>query len=119
MALRSIGHRLKPAALSRLRPAPKKAEPFYQSPEWRDLRSSIIAERGRRCERCGKTREGDGSPVKLILDHIIERRDGGADLDRRNLQLLCTAEGGNGVDGLGGCHARKTARARSVRAGCW
>jgi 5-methylcytosine-specific restriction endonuclease McrA len=119
MALRSIPPRLSRPALSRLQSRPKVAESFYKTDRWRALVASIKAERGRRCEACGKTREPDGSPVKLILDHIIERRDGGADYDRGNLQLLCTAVGGNGrphAGGtLGGCHNRKTARAKAER----
>lgn len=117
MALRSIPPRLSRPALSRLKPPPKVAESFYKSERWRALVADIKAERGRRCESCGKTREDDGSPVRLILDHIIERRDGGADYDRSNLQLLCTAEGGNGRDRRGGCHNRKTARAKAKRNG--
>jgi 5-methylcytosine-specific restriction protein A len=119
MALRSISPRLSRPALSRLAPRPKVAESFYKSDRWRALVSAIKTERGRRCEACGKTREQDGSPVKLILDHIIERKDGGADYDRSNLQLLCTAEGGNGRPhaggAVGGCHNRKTARAKAKR----
>lgn len=95
----------------------KKAEPFYLSPEWRKLRDTLIAERGRRCEVCGKTHEGDGSPVRLVADHSHERRDGGSSLDKRNIKLLCTRAGGNGTAGLGGCNNRKTARAKRERLG--
>lgn len=94
----------------------KRTDDFYRSPEWNALKKQIRAERGRVCERCGKTYEDDGSPVDLILDHIIERRDGGADLDPRNVQQLCTRAGGNGAGRLGGCHNRKTAEARQRRA---
>lgn len=86
------------------RPAPKVAEAFYHSPEWTALRSKLIHQRGRRCEACGKTREDDGKPVRLIGDHVIERRDGGAALSPSNVQLMCW-----------GCHNAKTARARGAR----
>lgn len=75
----------------------KVADAFYASPAWRKLAARIKAERGC-CERCG-------SKQRLIVDHIIERKDGGAELEEENLQLLCHA-----------CHNRKTAKARGERA---
>ncbi|HYF88987.1 HNH endonuclease signature motif containing protein [Azospirillum sp.] len=86
------------------KPAPKVAERFYASPEWRALRSSLIRQRGRRCERCGKTHEDDGAPVRLIGDHKRERKDGGAELDPANVELMCLA-----------CHNAKTAQVRARR----
>lgn len=86
------------------RAAPRKvAESFYLSPEWRALVDDIIRERGRRCEDSAcETPNGPWS--RIIGDHIIERRDGGAPLDKRNVLLRCQA-----------CHARKTARERARR----
>ena len=81
-----------------LRPPPKTAESFYQSPEWRSLVASIKRTRGSWCEQCG-------AGPKVIGDHIRERKDGGADLDPSNVQLLCWP-----------CHNRKTAKARAARA---
>jgi 5-methylcytosine-specific restriction protein A len=81
-----------------LRPPQKLAEAFYQSREWRDLVAAIKAERGPWCERCG-------SKQRVVGDHKRERSDGGAELDPRNIELLCTP-----------CHARKTASARARRA---
>lgn len=95
---------------------PKQANAFYVSREWRAFRAAVRRERPVRCEQCGKTHEDDGSAVRLILDHIVEMSDGGAPLDRANVQLLCTRLGGNG-DGLGGCNARKTVAARRDRGG--
>jgi 5-methylcytosine-specific restriction protein A len=97
----------------------KGTDRFYLSPEWRALVSREIERRGRRCEACGKTAEDDGSPVRLVGDHRVERVDGGADLDPGNIELLCCRAGGNGArhDGkIGNCHAAKTARARRARA---
>jgi 5-methylcytosine-specific restriction endonuclease McrA len=85
------------------RPAPKVAEEFYLSSAWLGLRATLIKQRGRRCETCGKTHDG-GQPVRLIGDHIIERKDGGADLDPRNVRLVCIP-----------CHNVKTARERAAR----
>ena len=76
---------------------PKKAEPFYLSSAWRDLVARLKRERGNWCEKCG-------SPKRIIGDHKVERKDGGADLDPANVELLCHA-----------CHQRKTAEARKAR----
>ncbi|MBX7496774.1 HNH endonuclease [Qipengyuania sp. 6B39] len=81
----------------RVRALPKVADRFYASPEWRSLVKAIKAERGAWCERCGSTH-------RLIGDHKVERRDGGADLDPANVELLCQA-----------CHNAKTAEARAKR----
>lgn len=83
---------------SRLSHPPKVADSFYLSPEWRALVVEIKRERGAYCERCGSSRG-------LIADHIVEIRDGGAKLDRTNIELLC-----------GRHHAAKTAAKRRDRA---
>lgn len=80
------------------RPAPKVAEAFYRSTDWRKLVSSIIKARGRRCEACGF------ADARLIGDHIVERKDGGAELDPSNVQLLCLP-----------CHNKKTAKEKAKR----
>lgn len=81
--------------------APKVAEQFYSSIEWRKLVASIKRERGNRCQRAGC----ETPTQRIIADHIVERRDGGADLDRRNIELLCF-----------GHHQQKTAASRAKRA---
>lgn len=83
-----------------LRVPAKKAETFYQSKEWR--RAAEIAKRraGHRCCRCGAHR----SQGRQIVDHIIERKDGGSDFEQSNLQLLCMP-----------CHNTKTAREKAKR----
>ena len=83
---------------ARVAAAPKVAEGFYQSVEWRRLVAAIKRERGAWCERCG-------SKHRVIADHIVERKDGGADLDPSNIELLCFAH-----------HQAKTAAARAARA---
>jgi 5-methylcytosine-specific restriction endonuclease McrA len=77
-----------------LRSPPKQADQFYQSNDWRNLVRTIKRQRGAFCCICG-------SNDRIIADHIIERRDGGADLDPANIQLLCQSH-----------HAAKTANAR-------
>lgn len=84
--------------LPRKVPAPPKvADRFYTSPEWQALKRTKRAE-GAWCVVCGSTK-------RLILDHIIERKDGGADLDPSNVEWLCHLH-----------HQQKTARAREARA---
>jgi len=98
MKLRTLGHRVGTADTRTVRPAPKVVNPFYQSPEWTHLRSTLIRTRGARCQDCGRT---DG---RLFADHVVELQDGGAALDPANIRLLC-----------GACHTAKTARVRADR----
>ncbi len=77
---------------------PKVAEQFYQSREWLQLIKMIKQARGNFCARCG-------SSYRVIGDHIVERKDGGADLDECNIELLCIR-----------CHNTKTSLARKKRA---
>lgn len=90
-----------PSLGPRLRHAPKVADPFYLSPEWRTFIARIRRERGNRCEVLGCQ-----TPThRVIGDHIVELRDGGAPLDPSNIRLLCQAH-----------HNAKTAAARGRRA---
>lgn len=86
----------------RVPPLPKVADRFYLSKEWRSLVAQIRRERGAWCERCG----AGGSGVRIIGDHVVEIRDGGAKLEAANIELLCA-----------GCHAVKTAQAKARRVG--
>lgn len=79
---------------------PKLSDPFYQSIEWKRL----VARRRRDADyQVALQRAKPGE--RLILDHVIERRDGGAELDPRNTEWLTISE-----------HNAKTARARAERA---
>lgn len=90
------------------KPAPKKADPFYVSPEWRALVASEIVRRfgnkaNTHCEdRACLTPHYRG--IRVIGHHIRERSDGGAGLDRANVKFLCYP-----------CHARVTAAAARAR----
>lgn len=85
---------------SRLAPMPKVAEGFYRSPEWR----ALVAQRKRDPDYIvAKRRAKPGE--RLILDHKIERKDGGADLEPSNTEWLTFSE-----------HQVKTAKARAARA---
>lgn len=81
-----------------VRHPPKIVESIYRTPEWRALVARIKRERGARCERCGSTH-------RVIADHVVELKDGGAPLDPRNVELLCQAD-----------HNQKTAASRAKRA---
>ncbi len=73
--------------LAPIRAAPVKvADPFYASPAYRAWRKFVIERAGGACQApgCGK-REG-----RMFADHIVERRDGGSDLDPANGQCLCS-----------------------------
>lgn len=101
--LQSRHQKLKPSTRVKVAQPAKRADPFYLSPEWRALMDRLIAERGRRCQdpECNTPNR---VPSRIFGDHIIERRDGGADLDPSNVLLRC-----------GSCHTRKTAQARAQR----
>jgi 5-methylcytosine-specific restriction endonuclease McrA len=102
MALNRLPSRIGRAP-SRVAALPKKVESFYASSEWRNYRKAH-KEQTRRlhggvwCCVCG-------SAHKLILDHVIERRDGGPDFPPfEGAKWYC-----------GGCHNAKTARAKLAR----
>ena len=98
--LKALGSRLG-GMPAKVKAAPKVAEGFYSSPEWRGLVADLKSERGNRCQRAGCP-----TPThRVIADHIVERKDGGADLDPRNVELLCFTH-----------HQQKTAAARAARA---
>ena len=85
MGLRALQPRV---ALVNLRTAalpPKVADRFYTSPAWIALRDRVRREAGGRCEvpGCGRAER------RMIVDHIVELKDGGAPLDRSNVELTC------------------------------
>lgn len=84
----------------RIAAAPKTADPFYLSSEWRALKAR------RRLDPDYYAALRRAKPGEwVILDHIVERRDGGAELDARNTQWLTTSE-----------HQAKTAKVKAARA---
>jgi 5-methylcytosine-specific restriction endonuclease McrA len=90
-------------APSRVPSLPKKVERFYASAEWKAYRKAH-RERTRR-EQGGVWCVVCGSTERLILDHVVERRDGGPDFPpHEGARWYC-----------GGCHNAKTARARVAR----
>lgn len=99
MALRSAPSRIT-GVPARVVSAPKMVDEFYSSPAWR----ALVADRKLDpdyVQAKARTKRGE----RLILDHVDERRDGGADLDPANTQWLTFSE-----------HQVKTAAARARRA---
>jgi hypothetical protein len=88
------------------RPAPrltapaKTADPFYLSSEWRALKERRKLDADYYAAR-RRAKPGE----RLILDHIVERRDGGAELDPANTEWLTHSE-----------HNAKTAAVKAKRA---
>jgi hypothetical protein len=97
--LRSLPPRLG-VAPPKLKPAPKTADPFYLSREWRAL---VARRKGDPDYVAALLRCRPGE--RVILDHKRERKDGGAELDPANTAWLTFTE-----------HQRKTAAARRRRA---
>ena len=106
--LRTLGQKLRPSTSVKIRVPEKKAESFYLSPEWRSLMDQIISERfgdrsRARCEdpECKYPwRRG----IRVFGDHVVERKDCGAELDKRNILCRC-----------GSCHTRKSDQVRAAR----
>ena len=67
------------------------AKKVYNSQAWIDLRKTLIAERGSRCEHCGRVIP---DTKDVIADHIVELTpdnvsDPMLSLNQNNVQLLC------------------------------
>ena len=88
-------------APSRVAAAPKRVEPFYRSKAWLALRRARMLDAD---YFAAKARAKDGE--RLILDHVVERKDGGAPLDPANTQWLTFSE-----------HQAKTEREKRRRSG--
>ena len=90
------------ALAPKVRAAPKVAEDFYGSPGWLALK----AQRKRDGDYFAALAraKADGSR-RVILDHVVERKDGGADLDPANTKWLTFRE-----------HQVKTAQTKAQRA---
>jgi len=57
-------------------------DPFYDSPEWRQLRKKVLDRDGHECQYCGAK--------ATQADHVIPRKKGGADA-MKNLVAACAA----------------------------
>ena len=104
--LAALPPRLAAADTRRLKPPPKRADAELLTAAYRDWRNEVLRRAGYRCQavengiRCSKS----APHHRLFADHIIERADGGAQLDPANGQALC-----------GSHHTAKTATERARR----
>ena len=73
------------------RPYRKPVDPahaYYQTRDWRERRERIKRRDGYQCTAPACPTPGRGRGGRLIVDHIIARKDGGGDEDG-NLRTLC------------------------------
>lgn len=85
--------------------ARSKYADLYESKPWRTLAATILDE-----DRLCPGYHPHGTPIRCgrrttQVDHVTALDDGGAPLDRTNLQALCSS-----------CHGRKSAHERAPRA---
>ncbi|MER8941342.1 HNH endonuclease [Mesorhizobium sp. M0915] len=108
LKLRTLAQRLRPSLRVKVSVPDKKAEPFYLTPAWRALVDDLMQHRfgGRDKAQCEdrECRQPHRRGIRLFGDHIVERKDGGTELDPANVMFRC-----------GSCHTRKTAVERSRR----
>ncbi len=80
--VRIVAPRLPLARTAIVRLPLKEADPYYLTPEWRELRERALARDGYRCTvpGCGR--------AAVVADHIISRKAGGADA-LHNTRSLC------------------------------
>ena len=96
-----VGRKARIAARpARFAAAPKRVEPFYKSKEW----LALVALRKRDADYFAALGRAKAKGERVILDHVTERKDGGADLEAANTQWLTHSE-----------HQAKTARAKRAR----
>lgn len=86
----------------KVHPAPKVTDPHYGTQAHKDWVKEVFKRAGGRCQWPGCTRSAPES--RMFADHVVERKDGGAELDPLNGRLLCGAH-----------HTEKTAAERKKR----
>jgi 5-methylcytosine-specific restriction protein A len=81
-------------------PPPKQADPWYGTPEHKAWAEAVIKRAGGRCQDPECRTPG----LRVIADHIVEKKDGGNLTDPNNGLARCWP-----------CHTRKTNAARAAR----
>ncbi len=103
--VRQIGQQHRQVDLRSAQPIAKKADAELQTPEHRAWRQQVLRAAGYRCQAVDSGKRCHiRAPERLFADHIVERKDGGAKLDPRNGQALCSHH-----------HSLKTAAERAKR----
>ena len=88
---------------------PKRADSIYSDPRYLAFRAAVIQRAGFRCEhvengiRCTRSRAGGH---RMMADHIVELKDGGAPFDPGNGQCFCVQH--NTLKGIKARAARLT-----------
>ena len=80
--VRMLAPRVRAADFAIVRLPPKAADPYYLTPEWRELRRQTLERDGGVC-----TAPACGRPA-IVADHIVARKAGGADA-LHNTRSLC------------------------------
>lgn len=89
---RQIKPEIRSLDLRTARPLQKKADPELLTPEHKAWRTAVLNRAGWQCEwitdghRC---RKSQAAGHRMIADHIVERKDGGALYDLANGRCLC------------------------------
>lgn len=96
--MKTIGGPLRGTARRPIRSIVESRDTYYDSPEHRAWSREVIRRSGGMCAACGALDK------RLVADHRVEIRDGGARTDPGNGQALCWP-----------CHGKKTAEARAGR----
>ncbi len=79
----------------------KTSKKVYDSKQWREhTRPSVLVRDNYKCVKCGHI----GKSSELVVDHIVEIKDGGDKYNKSNLQTLCIK-----------CHAVKTEEEKRKR----
>lgn len=87
--IRTASPRLRPAVQTIGRVQPKQADAHYLTPEHRRWAAEVVERAGGRCQWPGCTKAAPQH--RMVADHIVEVKDGGAPLDPANGQCLCVA----------------------------
>jgi 5-methylcytosine-specific restriction endonuclease McrA len=73
-------------------PAPNKRpethDPYYGTQAWKRMRGIVLKRDGYCCTASDCSTPSRGLGGRLVVDHVVERRDGGAD-HVSNLRTLC------------------------------
>lgn len=77
------------SASPRLASSTKPVDPFYRTSAWVQFSAAMKRLRNYTCERCGD--DNRKTPWRLRTNHKVARKDGGADLDPSNAEVLCPA----------------------------
>ena len=100
--VRMLAPRLRLARTAIVRLPPKEADPYYLTPEWRELRRQTLDRDGGVCTVLGCSREA------VVADHIVSRKARGADA-LHNTRSPCRLHDNRLREGPTGRHRKRGA----------